>query len=139
MAGEMDLDRLVATMSPQLQPASYVFCTVADARYGNFAEANPIATFQEAEGLTLVLEQVQADLLGLAYEGTFRCITLLVHSSLEAVGLTAVISKTLTHHNISANVIAGYYHDHVFVPSERAEEATAVLTQLTHQNARNAP
>ena len=139
MAGEMDLNKLVATMSPQLRPELYVFCTVAGARYGDFAEADPIATFQEAEGLTLVLEQARADLLGLAYEGTFNCITLLVHSSLEAVGLTAVIATTLTQHNISANVIAGYYHDHVFVPSERAAEATAVLTQLTHQNERNAP
>lgn len=139
MAGEVDLDRLVATMSPQLRPFLYVFCTVANARYGDFTEANPIATFQEAEGLTLVLEQVQADLLGLAYEGTFRCITLLVHSSLEAVGLTAVISATLTHHHISANVIAGYYHDHVFVPSDRAEEAMAALSRLSDQNVRNVP
>lgn len=131
MAGEVDLGKLVAMMSPQLKPELYVFCTIAGANYGDFGEANPIAAFQEAEGLTLVVEQAQADLLGLAYEGTFRCITLLVHSSLAAVGLTAVISTTLTDHNISANVIAGYYHDHVFVPSERTEEAMAALARLS--------
>lgn len=84
----------------------------------------------EAEGLTLVIPKQRADQHGIAYEGTFRCITLSVHSSLEAVGLTAVIATKLTEHNISANVIAAYYHDHVFVQNGRAEDALSVLKAL---------
>ncbi|WP_260563531.1 ACT domain-containing protein [Alteromonas sp. KS69] len=55
-----------------------------------------------------------------------------VHSSLDAVGMTAVMSAALTQANISANVVAGYYHDHIFVPAGRADEAIAVLFELAN-------
>jgi uncharacterized protein len=60
-------------------------------------------------------------------------ITLTVHSALEAVGLTAAFSKALADVNISCNVVAGYYHDHIFVPQQDAEKAMAVLESLAHQ------
>ena len=109
---------------------SYVFCTAANADYGDYAEAQPIASFQEKEGLTLVLTQAHADAAGLNYEGLFGCISLQVHSSLESVGLTAAVrAGKLAAHEISANVIvAGYYHDHVFVPqAHAASEALATI------------
>jgi hypothetical protein len=53
-----------------------------------------------------------------------------VHSSLEAVGLTAAVAGALTAAGISANVVAAFHHDHVFVPADRAEAAMAQLDLL---------
>nr|WP_275889019.1 ACT domain-containing protein [Desulforhopalus vacuolatus] len=64
------------------------------------------------------------------YEGVFKGITLTVHSSLEAVGLTAAISSKLAEKGISANVIAAYYHDHIFVQTEKAEMAMEALNEF---------
>ena len=103
---------------------------IAGAAYGDFRELNPLAAFAEAEGLTLVVPRPLADKQGLGYASVFKGITLTVHSSLEAVGLTAAVATKLTEHNISANVIAGYYHDHVFVQSDRADDALAALREF---------
>ncbi|MGO2019037.1 MAG: ACT domain-containing protein [Psychrobacter sp.] len=86
----------------------------------------------ETEGLTLVLTKDKADEAGLNYEGVFRQITLTVHSSLEAVGLTAAVSTKLTSKDISANVIAAYYHDHIFVSNDKAEQALSALKELSN-------
>ena len=91
---------------------------------------NPIASFQENEGLTLVLPRDTAEKQGIDCSGIFCCITLDVHSSLEAVGLTAAVAGTLTDHGISANVIAAFYHDHIFVQKERAADALQALEKL---------
>jgi len=67
----------------------------------------------------------------LAYEFVAAWITLQVHSALEAVALTAAISHALTEAGVSANVVAGYTHDHVFVPLERADDAMRALGTLS--------
>ena len=131
MAGETDLSKMLSSLRPQLLDEEYVFCTMGNGRYGDHPELEPIASFMEAEGLTLVIPRHRADEHGIPYESVFRCITLSVHSSLEAVGLTAVVATKLTEHNISANVIAAYYHDHVFVQSEYASAAVSALNKLT--------
>lgn len=130
MSGETDLDRLLASLSPRFVDGEFVFCTFADARYGDRSELAPIAAVSEPQGLTLVLPRANADARGLAYESIYRMITLGVHSSLDAVGLTAAVSARLAAHGISANVIAGYHHDHIFVPREQADEAVAALAEL---------
>ncbi len=116
MAGEEDLDTLLVLLEPSLLPGDFVFCTAANLKYGDFAELQPLASYQEEEGLTLVLAKQSADVAGLAYDSVFNCITLMVHSSLDAVGLTAAVSGKLAANGISANVMAAYHHDHVFVP-----------------------
>ena len=130
MAGEEDLDTLLVLLEPSLLPGDFVFCTAANLKYGDFAELQPLASYQEEEGLTLVLAKQSADVAGLAYDSVFNCITLMVHSSLEAVGLTAAVSGKLAANGISANVMAAYHHDHVFVPENKAQLALQLLTEL---------
>ena len=129
MTGETDLQKLLQGMQPELNEGEYVFCTVASLQY--VAALKPVCMFQEKEAITLILSKQQADDATLPYSVICAWITLTVHSSLEAVGLTAAVSKALTEANISCNVVAAYYHDHIFVPVKDATRALAVLTQLT--------
>lgn len=131
MSGEANLQRLLETLAPARLPGEFVFVTLPAATYGEHSELEPIASFVEAEGLTLVVPSALADARGHDVGAPFACITLKVHSSLEAVGLTAVVSRTLADRGISANVIAGYFHDHVFVPAGRADEAVELLRDLS--------
>ena len=130
MSGQTDLATLLASLNPSADPTLYVFCTVPGARYGDLSHIEPVASMAEAEGLTLVVAKDNAERAGLPYAGTFHCIHLNVHSSLHAVGLTAAVATTLAEHGISANMIAGHYHDHVFVPSDRSKAALELLGAL---------
>jgi hypothetical protein len=130
MTGEKKLQKLLRTLAPGLHDDLYVFCRVEGAHYGDYATAEPIATFMETEGMTLVLKKNTADRLNLPYSSVFRYISLDVHSSLEAVGLTAAVSAKLAEHGISANIIAAYTHDHLFVPANRGEEALHLLQEF---------
>ncbi len=133
MAGEKNLENLLSSMSPELIEGEYVFCTIKNSKYGDYAETQPIASFAEAEGLTLVLLKESAEDVNLSYESVFRCITLGIHSSLEAVGLTAAVAGKLASHGIAANVIAAYFHDHIFVQSEVADRAIGILSAYSTQ------
>lgn len=130
MAAEKNLDRLLQALEPQLDSSEYVFCSVGKPANLLLSATTPLATFQEAEGLTLVLTKEQAAQHKLDSSAVFRRITLNVQSSLEAVGLTAAVATCLTDLGISANMIAAYYHDHVLVPADRAEEALQALKTL---------
>lgn len=128
--GESDLANLLEQLSPELLPQEYSFCTCDSDALSDFLHLAPVATFREREGLTLVVTRTAAAAAGLPCEQPMRCITLNVHSSLAAVGLTAAVAGALADVGISANVIAAYYHDHIFVPAERAEEALSTLQAL---------
>jgi hypothetical protein len=128
MSGETDLTQLLRTMTPVLQPGTYVFCNVAS--LGGFDLTQIIGFFREAEGVTLILPQTIADQLQLAYSYEAAWLTLTVHSSLAAVGLTAAFSKVLADAQISCNVVAAYYHDHIFVAVQDADRALHALKQL---------
>jgi predicted kinase len=132
---ETDLQRLIESMEPELGELEYLFISV---RSGEVAVAalDPWAIVREGEGTTLIVERKAARARGLEDGVPFRRITLSVHSSLEAVGLTAAVSSALARSGISANVVAAYYHDHVFVPSQRAEEALGVLEGLARPRER---
>jgi len=129
MAGETNLSKLLSSMKPELMAEEYVFCSV-EGQYGDFQPLSPLASFQEAEGLTLVISKETAVANNLAFDSVFKGITLTIHSSLDAVGLTAAISTKLAEKGISANVIAAYYHDHIFVQSEKAELAMQALGEF---------
>lgn len=136
-----DLQTLIHQMSPSLDEHSYVFCTFPEGKSSSppsFAKTTmpdfegqlPFAMIQEAEGLTCIFTQEAATALGLDGEPDFRRITLMVHSSLTAVGLTAAVSTALAQQGISANVVAAFHHDHIFVPSAQADTAMSILQTL---------
>ncbi|OEF84802.1 ACT domain-containing protein [Vibrio splendidus] len=130
MTAITDLDLLLKSMSPELIDGNYVFCTV-DGALADYVQLNPISTFREKEGLTLVLEEDVATKAQLNFDAVFSLITLSVHSSLEAVGLTAAFATKLGSYGISANVVAGYYHDHIFVQKDKAEAAMSALKEFS--------
>ncbi|MUJ39239.1 ACT domain-containing protein [Aliivibrio fischeri] len=129
MSGVFELDELLKTMKPELLTQEYVFCSV-EGELKEYIRLNPIGTFVEQEGLTLVLEKDVAFKANIPSDGVFRQITLTVHSSLDAVGLTAAVSTKLASKGISANVVAAFYHDHIFVPSSKAELALSALKEI---------
>jgi len=116
-------------LNPVLLEDEYVFCTFLSSIYGDHNKLNPIASFNEKEGLTLVVKKEIAKFNNLEFKDTFKCISLNLISSLSSVGLTALISKALADNEISANIYAGYYHDHIFVPLERASDAFKLLCE----------
>jgi len=130
MSGIVELNELLKSMSPELQDGEYVFCTLASESL-DYKYLNPLSTFKESEGLTLIIPVESAVQEKLAFEGVFKQITLTVHSSLEAVGLTAAVANKLASYGISANVIAAFYHDHVFVQTEKAEQALSALKEFS--------
>ncbi|MDO6569158.1 ACT domain-containing protein [Alteromonas sp. 1_MG-2023] len=129
MSGETDLGKLLQTLQPVLSAEEFVFVSVPYS-VSSTQLANALMVFKEEEGTTLILESSFASNEGFEVDSTYKRITCNVHSSLDAVGMTAAMSAALTNANISANVVAGYYHDHIFVPQARADEAIAVLLGL---------
>lgn len=131
MSAIVDINILLKDMKPVLNETEYVFCTKKCFELNDeIIKLKPICTFLENEGLSIIISKEIADKNGLSYDAIFKKITLEIHSSLEAVGLTAAFSKALTSHNISANVVAGYYHDHIFIPKDKAELALKALESL---------
>ena len=134
MSGMMKLKDMLGALDPQLGSERWVFLCLSEPEYLQLQDMAPLATFQEAEGITVVVSEAEALQLGKPVESVFRQVTLQVHSSLDAVGLTAAVSTCLTQAEISANVIAAYYHDHIFVPEARAEDALAALLELKNHS-----
>lgn len=106
----------------------YVYCSFPD--FTLPAGLPALCTMREHEGLTAIVERGDAVRFRLASTYEARLITLAVHSSLEAVGFIAVVSRKLADAGISCNVIAGYYHDHILVPIERADDAMTLLYEI---------
>jgi uncharacterized protein len=127
-----DLAELLHSMSPVLNPGTYAFVSLPGASVPDRVE--PIATFREGEGLTLIVEERQAMDAGLAVLFRAAWITLAVHSDLQAVGLTAAVATALAEAGISCNVAAAAYHDHLFVPVESASQAIATLRTLQERS-----
>lgn len=128
MEGEKDLTKLLKTMKPRHNPGKYVFCAIDDLKRIDFGDI--ILLFKEQEANTIIIKKEVADSLKLNYFFTAAWITLTVHSSLEAIGLTAAFSTALSEAGISCNVVAAFYHDHIFVDEKDAERAIHILEKL---------
>jgi len=128
MSGELNLATLLKNMKPVLNSGEYVFCTLSNNEKIDLSKV--LGSFKEKEGITLILTKEYADLMELPYISIMSWISLEIHSSLEAVGLTAAFSKVLADANISCNVVAGYYHDHIFVLNQDAQRAIDLLKSI---------
>jgi hypothetical protein len=134
MSGETNLGILLKSMKPVLREGEFVFITTRRSLL-EIAPLKPLGLFHEEEGLTLILPREKAEAAGLPYAAVFRMLTLSVHSSLEAVGFLAAITNRLAARDISVNPVSAYFHDHLFVPSARAEESLALLVELARGDA----
>jgi hypothetical protein len=124
LPAETNLETLLATLNPVLQPGEFVFSTAPR------PVGDPVCLFREAEGVTLVLRRAEAEALAFPFTFPCRLITLTVNSSLEAVGLLARVAAALAARGIPVNAVSAYYHDHLFVPVDWAEEALSALRSL---------
>ena len=128
MPGMTDVAQMLRSLEPTVRDGEFVYVSLSGRAIP--AALRPEVTIREDEGVAVVLRREDADAAGLFYDLTFAWITLTVHSSLEAVGLTAVFSAALGDVGISCNVLAGYYHDHLLVPVTQRDAALAVLREL---------
>jgi hypothetical protein len=124
--GLSDLSELLRGLHPEVRPGSFVMVST-----NSETGLQAFASVDEEEGTSLVLEQHKADAFRLEYTSVFAWITLTVHSSLEAVGLTAAVANTLASAGIACNVLAGFHHDHLLVPINRVDDAMAALSRLS--------
>jgi hypothetical protein len=131
MSGEYDLKSLLAGMSPVLDPAIYVFVTLPgrDLPQG----PSPRMIMQEGEGTTIIITRDEANAAGLDHVFECRMITLDVHSALDAVGFLAKVTTRLADLNMGVNPVAGFYHDHLFVPVSRADDAMTALREMARE------
>lgn len=123
-----DLALLLRALAPRLNPGTYAYCVVP---HGTDVSAlAPVAMVAEAEGVTLVLREEEAEAAGVPVRFRAAWITLTVPSALDAVGLTAAFASALARAGVGCNVVAGAHHDHLFVPVAQAETAMAALRAL---------
>ena len=129
MSGEKKLEILLKTMKPKINLGEFVFCEVKNLEKINLSEI--VMTFREEESITIIAQKEIADKLNLKYSFIASWITLTIHSSLEAVGLTAAFSKALSENGISCNVVAAFYHDHIFVDKKDTEKTMEILNKFS--------
>lgn len=130
MSGIKDLDKLLKGMKPELVSKEFVFSTISEIQLKRL-KLNPLLSFKETEGITIIIERKVAEENTLPYSNVWKLITLNVHSDLSAVGFLAKITDKLAKAGISVNVISAYYHDHLFVPTEKADVAIEILKRLS--------
>jgi hypothetical protein len=127
-SGEEDLSNILNNLQPELLNEDYVFIKSDDTDSEN--KLDPIATFKEKEGVTLVITRERAQGNNLQYNSVFSCISLGVHSSLTSVGLISAISKSLSDNGIACNIFSGYFHDHIFVQKSFSTQALELINNI---------
>ncbi len=140
-SGETHLDTLIRSMEPVLHDDVFVFCTVPDKQGSSSLTSsdahllalNPVMLFKEVEGITLIVTKEAAIAEGMGYEFPARMITLNIHSALDAVGFLARITQRLAALDMGVNPVSGFYHDHLFVPVDKADTAMSELHQMSEE------
>lgn len=128
MSGINDLQEVLASIKVSCDEVAYGFATVIEDVA--ISAQDGLATFKEKEGLAIIDTVGSLKSKDLKYDGPFAKLTVDAHTSLDMVGLTAAISTKLANNGISANVVAAYYHDHIFVQYEHRHEALKLLKEL---------
>jgi hypothetical protein len=125
--GERDLARMLASLDAERRVGTFVFVT------GNWPDLRPVAlaTIEESEGTTYLVRTDDARRAGAPAELEMAWLTLRVWSALESVGLTAAVSRAMAERGIACNMLAGYHHDHLLVPADRADDAMLVVRGLS--------
>ncbi len=118
---------MIRAMAPGRTPGRFVFCTLRDTPPPEGLIGKAVATFREAEGVSLILPLEVAQLAGFDTSLPMAQITLQVYSALDGVGLTAAVATALANAGIPCNMVAGFHHDHAFVPEALADKAIEVL------------
>ncbi len=116
-------------MDPELHQSVFVFCSVSEAQYTNLT-LKPLGLFREKEGLTLIITKEEALAANLEHTDLWALITCNINSDLTAVGFLATMSTALANNGIAVNAVSAFYHDHLFVPYNRALEAMSLLKDL---------
>jgi len=130
---EKNLETLLCSIDPHLHSKKFVFCSVSEYEFGSL-DITPLCLFREEEGVSLIVEKSTADRASLQHTGTWSLITCKINSDLTAVGFLAAMSKVLADAGIAANAVSAYFHDHLLVPSDKAQEALDLLRQLSDQH-----
>ena len=130
MSGITDIETLLTSMKPKHIAGEFIFCSLSENEMSTLSFV-PLFIFREAEGVTMITTKEYADKNDIHYEHVWSLITLTVHSSLTAVWFLAAITTKLAQSGISVNAISAYYHDHIFVPIERTQEALELLQTFT--------
>ncbi len=128
MPGQMDLSEVLHTLQVSCDEVRYGFASVTEAAISRSEQV--LGTFREDEGLTVIATQEYFEREGIAHQGPFARLTIEVYTSLELVGLTALLAAELAEREIPANVIAAYFHDHIFVPYDVRAKALEAIMEL---------
>ena len=129
MTAELELEKLLTAMSPEMREGEYVFSSISPEEF-NDMQVEPVGWFREAEGISLILDRAAAQRLGIKQSSAFRMISLNVNSSLEAVGFLAAVTEKLAAAGVSVNAVSAFHHDHLFIPAEKADLAISLLNDL---------
>jgi len=130
MPVEGNLEKLLQNMKPEMHDGIFVFCSIPEDEKIP-ATIQPVHIFREREGTAFIVRREEAESAELPYQFASRLITLTVHSSLEAVGFLAAITSRLADAGISVNAVSAFYHDHLFVPEHKADEALHHLQNMS--------
>ncbi|MCB0337525.1 MAG: ACT domain-containing protein [Bdellovibrionales bacterium] len=133
MSGETNLEKLLKSMQPLLRDETFVFAHIAEPHVAA-AKDCCLQFFWEDEGMAAILKQADAIRLGIDAVYESKMISLMVHSSLDAVGFLAAITAKLATAGISVNPVSAFYHDHLFVPVDKADLAMSLLLEFGESN-----
>jgi uncharacterized protein len=128
MVGQTNLLRVLKSLTVLCDNVEYGFATIKDkpATIDN----QILGTFREAEGITIIATKEYLKRNKIEYQGPYAKLTIKAHTSLDLVGLTAVLATKLAEEKISANVVAAYFHDHIFVQFELCQKSIEILDNL---------
>ena len=122
--------KALSSLAPVLQPGTLVFVSMFQNSVTDDVLKLAKATFVEDEGMSLILPRTEAVRLGLAFDATYRQITMMMNSKFGVLGLDATIGRELANEGIESFFINATNHPHALVPARQAEGAVEVLREL---------